>query len=48
MSFPLQSPEKVSLVPVIATLLQFNAKELEQVRDIIVRLSYFILSHESD
>ena len=32
MSFPLQSPEKVSLVPVIATLLQFNAKELEQVR----------------
>ena len=35
MSFPLQSPEKVSLVPVIATLLQFNAKELEQVCTIL-------------
>ena len=32
MTFPLQSPEKASLVPVIAMLLQFNSKEMEQVR----------------
>jgi hypothetical protein len=32
MSFPVSSPERTSLVPVIAMLLQFNAKELRLVR----------------
>jgi len=31
MSFPVQAPERVSLVPVIAMLLQFNGKEVAQV-----------------
>jgi hypothetical protein len=31
MSFPVQAPERASLVPVIAMLLQFNVKELAQV-----------------
>jgi hypothetical protein len=30
MSFPMQSPERISLVPVIAMLLQFNSKELAE------------------
>lgn len=32
MSFPVQSSEKLSLVPVIAMLLQFNGKELAEVQ----------------
>ena len=31
MTFPLNSPERASLIPVISTLLQFNAKELVEV-----------------
>jgi hypothetical protein len=38
MSFPVQAPERVSLVPVIAMLLQFNGKELAQVIMIIKHL----------
>eukprot|EP01038_Epipyxis_sp_PR26KG_P005758 gene5758-7949_t len=34
MTFPLQSSEKMSLVPVIAMLLQFNAKELAEVQKV--------------
>ena len=31
MTFPIQSPERASLVPVIATLLQFNSKEINEI-----------------
>jgi hypothetical protein len=31
MTFPIAAPERMSLVPVIATLLQFNPKELIEV-----------------
>lgn len=31
MTFPINSPERMSLVPVIATLLQFNPKEIVEV-----------------
>jgi hypothetical protein len=32
MTFPILSPERSSLIPVIATLLQFNTKELSEVQ----------------
>ena len=31
MTFPTHSPEQLSLIPVIATLLQFNPKENDEV-----------------
>ena len=33
MTYPIQSPERSALIPVIATLLQFNTEELKEIRN---------------
>ena len=44
MSFPMQSPERISLVPVISTLLQFNPKEIAVVQVLLLLLLLLLLS----